>query len=132
MIDEYKELKHLAYHDLLTGLPNRNWLHKNLYSIKHTYIYFIDINNLHEINKSGHTVGDSHIIMIVSSIRLRANDILIRYAGDEFILFSNFEERLVSNRLYAVGFSVNTGNLINAINEADKNMLKSKRKYIKR
>lgn len=58
LYEEYKELKYLAYHDTLTGLLNRNWFYKNINNIDVKYIYFIDINNLHEINKKGHSYGD--------------------------------------------------------------------------
>ena len=65
----YKELKYLAYHDVLTGLLNRNWLWRNLNTIMHKYVYFIDINNLKEINKRGHTEGDKHIKNVISKIK---------------------------------------------------------------
>ena len=73
-IKEYKELRYLAYHDSLTKLYNRNWLYKNIDSIKRKYVYFIDINDLHEINKAGHTFGDKHIIKCVDAIKTAKND----------------------------------------------------------
>jgi diguanylate cyclase (GGDEF)-like protein len=88
----YKELKYLAYHDSMTGLYNRNWLYKNIHSIDHKYVYFIDINNLKQINLQGHTFGDEHIKKVVRHLQYRmhsTHDILVRYAGDEFILFTH-------------------------------------------
>jgi diguanylate cyclase (GGDEF)-like protein len=128
LISEYRELKYLAYHDSLTGLLNRNWLYKNIDSILCKYVYFIDINNLHEINKKGHTFGDDHIKMCVNSIKskLSVYDKLVRYAGDEFILFSNDLYTLSTNKLYTVGVAKNTGNLHETINKADSEMLKNK------
>jgi len=124
----YDKLRYLAYHDALTGLLNRNWLYENKKNINHKYIYFIDINNLHEINKKGHTFGDEHIKYIVNSIQLEDNDIFVRYAGDEFILFSNTKNALYNNELYAVGIAINDEDITRCINNADANMIKSKRK----
>ena len=125
-ISEYRGLKYLAYHDSLTGLLNRNWLYKNISTINHKYIYFIDINDLREVNKRGHTCGDEHIKNIISKIPQFKCDYLIRYAGDEFILFSNYENLIKTNDLYTVGESKNNGNLINSIMDADMKMIESK------
>jgi len=123
-IAEYKELKYLAYHDISTGLLNRNWLHQNIINIKLEYVYFIDINGLHTINKQGHTFGDNHIDKCIKSITLNKGDIFIRYAGDEFILFSNIKDKIETNVLFAVGVCkfINS----NSVNIADGEMIKSK------
>lgn len=130
IIKEYKKIKYLAYHDSLTGLLNRNWLYENINDINYIYVYFIDINNLHEINKQGHTIGDEYIKNIVSGLVNKG--LLVRYAGDEFILFSNFENIIQNNNLYSVGYSKVYkevfNNVLMAINEADINMLKNKTK----
>ena len=121
---EYKELKYLAYHDSLTGLLNRNWLYKNIDQIKTKYVYFIDINDLHKVNENGHTFGDEYIKKAIATIK--HNGTLLRYAGDEFILFSNFENEIYTNEYFSVGISKVNGCLIKAINFADTEMLKSK------
>ena len=135
-ITEYKEIKYLAYHDALTGLLNRNWLYKNIDSIDHTYVFFIDINDLKVVNKKGHTYGDAHIRNVIEEIAysLEVDDILIRYAGDEFVLFTNQEHPIRTNKLYAVGKCVlNSENLhvdvISGIRIADGNMIESKELY---
>ena len=121
---EYKELEHLAYHDSLTGLFNRNWFNKNIDQIKSKYVYFIDINDLHKINECGHTYGDEYIKKAISTIK--HNGTLIRYAGDEFILFSNFKGEVDTNDYFSVGIS-ETGNcLMSSIHIADTEMLKAK------
>lgn len=123
---EYKELKFLAYHDSLTGLLNRNWLYKNINSISCKYVFFIDINNLTKINKAGHTEGDKHIKNCVK--KMTKDGILVRYAGDEFILFSNNKNAIISNQLFCVGKSIiKDDNLLRAINKADFNMIKNKK-----
>ena len=125
LIREYKELRYLAYHDPLTGLLNRNWLYKNKAKVKRKYVYFIDINNLHEVNMSGHTFGDKHIIKCVESIKTDKSDYLIRYAGDEFILLTD-TTKVQTNELFSVGMCEVYGCLTKAVNTADRRMIKSK------
>jgi len=123
-IVEFRELRYLAYHDSLTGLLNRNWLYKNIDQIKTKYVYFIDINNLRKINEKGHTFGDEYIKKAIETIR--HNGILLRYAGDEFLLFSDYKNEINTNEYFSVGISKVNGELIKAINFADTEMLKSK------
>ena len=121
---EYKELKYLAYHDSLTGLLNRNWLYKNIDQIDTKYVYFIDINDLHKVNENGHTFGDEYIKKAIATIKHKGT--LLRYAGYAFILLSNFENEVCTNKYFSVGISKVNGCLIKAINVADTEMLKSK------
>jgi len=132
---EYRQLRYLAYHDPLTGLLNRNWLYENINRINCKYVYFIDINDLHKINKQGHTFGDKYINMCVDMINVvlkntkkNSNNCLVRYAGDEFILFSNQKDVIKSNQFFSVGTTRNDGDLNTAINIADMNMMKMKKK----
>lgn len=127
-LKEYRELRYLAYHDTLTGLLNRNWLYKNINNISLKYVYFIDINDLREINKKGHIFGDNYIKRVVETIKTSNNDILVRYAGDEFILFSNTKNVIVSNDIISVGVSevLSIESILETINEADMDMIKSK------
>lgn len=130
-IIEFKELKYLAHHDSLTGLLNRNWLHKNIDTIKSNYVYFIDINDLRKANQKGHMFGDEHIKKIINSISLNSSDILIRYAGDEFILLSDTNNVISTNHLFSVGIAENKNDLLKAINNANIEMIKSKRLWKK-
>lgn len=130
IFSEYRQLKWLAYHDSLTGLRNRNWLYKNKDSIKFKYVYFIDINDLKKQNALGHTNGDAHIKRVVNSIsNLIEDDVLVRYAGDEFILFSNRKGALYTNEYYSVGWSDMNGHVMIAIGVADMNMIANKRRW---
>ena len=124
IIKHWKELRYLAYHDSLTGLLNRNWLYKNIDKIKAKYVYFIDINDLHKVNENGHTFGDEYIKKSIATIK--HNGTLLRYAGDEFILFSNYENEVNTNKYFSVGISKVNKCLLEAINLADTEMLKSK------
>lgn len=121
---KYNSLKYLAYHDMLTGLLNRNWLYKNINKLKYKYVYFIDINNLHKINKHGHAIGDKYIKDII--LKIKHSGVLIRYAGDEFLLFSNKENEVTTNNLFSVGVSKIDKDIITTINIADAEMIKSK------
>lgn len=92
-----EQLEHLAYHDALTGLPNRTLLMEDLQRItktcadkaKNTAVLFIDLDNFKNINDGlGHSVGD--VILIEAGQRMQENlrktDIIYRFGGDEFII----------------------------------------------
>ena len=127
IIKQYRELKWLAYHDSLTGLLNRNWLHKNIDQIKAKYVYFIDINDLHKVNENGHTFGDEYIKKAIATIK--HNGTLIRYAGDEFILFSDIENEVKTNDFFSVGVSIISNSIEDAIKDSDSKMIASKKRF---
>lgn len=128
---EYKELRHLAYHDSLTGLLNRNWLYKNMPQIKTKYVYFIDINDLHTVNEKGHSFGDMYIQKAIATIS--HNGVLLRYAGDEFLLFTDDLNACIPLTFFTYGVARIQGDCVEAIQKADTQMLlkKKKRKMLK-
>ncbi len=92
-----ERVKHMASHDVLTGLPNRRTFHDYLSvalanakrNKRMMAVFFIDLDRFKTINDSlGHDVGDKVLIMATKTIKslLRENDILSRMGGDEFIL----------------------------------------------
>ncbi|MCK4704186.1 MAG: EAL domain-containing protein [Gammaproteobacteria bacterium] len=92
-----KQIKHMAMHDSLTGLPNRVMLenrmtHAMAQSKRHKKIMgllFIDLDNFKQINDiHGHKTGDSLLITIskIMKNRLRVTDTLSRWGGDEFVV----------------------------------------------
>lgn len=95
--DAEDKLKHLAYHDTLTGLVNRSYLKKRVneaiqIALRHgeeIAILFIDLDNFKSINDEyGHDVGD-HVLKILSKRLLenvRTIDTVCRLGGDEFIV----------------------------------------------
>ncbi|WP_038150306.1 bifunctional diguanylate cyclase/phosphodiesterase [Thiomicrorhabdus chilensis] len=94
-----QKLIHQANHDPLTGLPNRNYLDKELKpflegSQTPFCLLFVDLDNFKNINDTfGHEMGD-HILVEVSKRlqkELSSEDTLIRFGGDEFmiLLFNN-------------------------------------------
>ncbi|MDH4183761.1 MAG: EAL domain-containing protein, partial [Nitrospinota bacterium] len=89
------EIEYQAYHDALTGLPNRLLL---LDRLKHSMgranrdgtrmaVIFLDLDNFKHINDSlGHVTGD--LLLKGTSVRLvgclREGDTVSRFGGDEF------------------------------------------------
>ncbi|WP_449126249.1 putative bifunctional diguanylate cyclase/phosphodiesterase [Pseudomonas viridiflava] len=91
------QIQHLAYHDPLTGLPNRallmDRLSQQLSLLKHHRLrgalLFMDLDHFKHINDSlGHPVGDS-VLNIVSArleASVRLEDTVARLGGDEFVV----------------------------------------------
>jgi diguanylate cyclase (GGDEF)-like protein/PAS domain S-box-containing protein len=93
-IDE--KIKYLAFHDDLTGLPNRKLFHEHLdTTIKNAkleenhIILFIDLDQFKIVNDTlGHSIGDLLLKEVGKRISssIRTQDIVARHAGDEFII----------------------------------------------
>lgn len=90
-------IHHLAYHDALTGLPNRLLFHDRLgQAIAHAQrsqrmlaVMMLDLDRFKSVNDSlGHNVGDQLLVEIAHRLTatLRAGDTLARLGGDEFAL----------------------------------------------
>ncbi|GAB7528517.1 hypothetical protein PS3A_09250 [Pseudomonas sp. 3A(2025)] len=90
-------LDHQAYHDPLTGLPNRllfeTRLHKALQHSQETgslgAVLFLDLDRFKHINDSlGHTTGDLLLKAIAQRLKdhLRDIDTVARLGGDEFVV----------------------------------------------
>ncbi|MEG5032053.1 CHASE2 domain-containing protein [Microcoleus sp. AT3-D2] len=89
------ELSHQAYHDALTGLPNRQMfyecLHRSLEIASSTQelvaLLFLDLDGFKSINDTlGHNVGDLLLKTVASRLKkcLRGSDTISRLGGDEF------------------------------------------------
>lgn len=113
---EYEnQLKHFAYFDSLTELPNRRYFqqyaNERLDKFKsNTAVLMLDIDDFKEINDQwGHEVGDAVIQEIGSRLTtcMEGNNIAARLGGDEFIiLLTEIETREqvtgVANEIYRV------------------------------
>jgi diguanylate cyclase (GGDEF)-like protein/PAS domain S-box-containing protein len=89
------ELSHQAYHDTLTGLPNRQMFYESLHKsleIASTNqelvaLLFLDLDGFKSINDTlGHNVGDLLLKTVASRLKkcLRGSDTISRLGGDEF------------------------------------------------
>lgn len=91
-----KALEYLAYHDVLTRLPNRIFFNKRLTELiqkedkqQFLAIMFVDLDNFKKINDGfGHKLGD--ILLKTVAIRLTnicdKKDFVARQGGDEFVI----------------------------------------------
>ncbi len=98
------KMAHLAFHDILTDLPNRLQLNKRLTreiasAMRHKTkfaLLFIDLDRFKNINDSlGHTIGDQLLQLVAQrlSTAIRSTDTLSRQGGDEFmILLTGIDE----------------------------------------
>jgi len=93
-------LHHIAFHDSLTGLPNRRRFHEQLGHalegakadpMRHFALMFLDFDRFKLINDSlGHAVGDEFLVQVARRIQehVRPGDTVARLGGDEFAVLA--------------------------------------------
>lgn len=93
-----RRLRHLAYHDKLTGLGNRDLFKEDIDAIlqeptwsrgRRTSVLFLDLDGFKYVNDTlGHAAGDAVLVETSRRIRvcLRDNDSSYRFGGDEFVI----------------------------------------------
>ncbi len=106
-----REIEYLAYHDMLTGLPNRvlfqDRLQLTISQAKREQnefsLLFIDLDGFKEVNDvHGHAAGDRLLQIIAQRLRscVREADSVARLGGDEFtILLRGIAEKNALERL---------------------------------
>ncbi|MDW8356755.1 EAL domain-containing protein [Thermus sp.] len=88
------QLEHLAFHDPLTGLPNRLFfLEKLAQALKEDprglAVLYLDLDGLKLVNDlDGHAAGDEVLRAVAGRLRavLRPRDLVARQGGDEFLV----------------------------------------------
>ncbi|MFA6147730.1 MAG: EAL domain-containing protein [bacterium] len=91
------QLAHMAYHDALTGLPNRVAFSERLFQdlsrakrrSEVVGIVFLDLDRFKDVNDTlGHDAGDRLLVAVAERLRgaMRETDTLSRISGDEFCI----------------------------------------------
>ncbi|MFI6072440.1 diguanylate cyclase domain-containing protein [Actinoplanes sp. NPDC051343] len=91
------QLSHQAYHDSLTGLPNRSRLHGRASEAvqqaavtgTRAAVMLLDLNGFKEVNDTaGHQAGDVLLQQVSKRLlsSVRDNDVVARLGGDEFAI----------------------------------------------
>ena len=94
---EQSRLAHQAFHDALTGLPNRRLFFDRLTHAldvarrreSSLALLFIDVDSFKVVNdRLGHLVGDALLIELANRFHavVRASDTVARFGGDEFVI----------------------------------------------
>lgn len=90
-------IENLAYHDSLTGLPNRHGFYERFSQLlehasrydENIAILFIDLDRFKYVNDSlGHQIGDQLLCAAAARLQdvVRSSDIIARLGGDEFVI----------------------------------------------
>jgi diguanylate cyclase (GGDEF)-like protein/PAS domain S-box-containing protein len=97
------EVKHKAYHDMLTDLPNRSQFRSRLHQAiagaenenKSLALIFVDLDKFKPVNdRFGHGIGDLLLKAVADRIPgcLRQSDFTARLGGDEFVILLSSAE----------------------------------------
>jgi diguanylate cyclase (GGDEF)-like protein/PAS domain S-box-containing protein len=106
-----ERIHYQAYHDVLTGIPNRAMLYDQLENAlslakrqkNYGAILYMDLDRFKNINDSlGHHTGDQLLIALTKRLRehIRREDLLVRMGGDEFVVL--LAEQHQDNNIMAV------------------------------
>lgn len=115
LVETQERLHHLAYHDVLTGLPNRvlfrDRLEQAIVKSKRNRrivpVMFLDLDKFKDVNDTlGHAVGDQVLKLAAERLgkMVRPGDTIARLGGDEFIILLEGMTRIedVSDRAGAI------------------------------
>jgi diguanylate cyclase (GGDEF)-like protein len=105
--------RHVAFHDPLTGLPNRRLLDEHAaelarrgFELDRIAILYVDLDGFKAVNDTfGHRAGDELLTAFADRLRscVRAGDIVARLGGDEFaamlIDVSEVEAMAIADRI---------------------------------
>jgi diguanylate cyclase len=93
------QLRHLAMHDPICGLPNRIYFGERLEAVithvrgggPSAAVFYIDLDHFKDVNDTlGHHVGDELILNVTQRLSriVRGDDLVARLGGDEFAIIT--------------------------------------------
>ncbi len=105
-----RQIAHLANHDSLTSLPNRNTFHSRMsqvladidHSAGSAAVLFMDLDRFKQVNDTmGHMVGDQLLVEVAVRLKrsLCEGDLVVRLGGDEFVILQDNTSRRDAERL---------------------------------
>jgi len=94
------QLRHLALHDPVCGLPNRIYFGERLENAINEVrqggapaaVFYIDLDHFKDVNDTlGHHIGDELILNVTQRLSriMRGDDLVARLGGDEFAIITN-------------------------------------------
>ncbi len=125
------QLRHLAMHDPVCGLPNRIYFGERLEAVigevraggPSAAVFYIDLDHFKDVNDTlGHHVGDALILNVTQRLAriLRGNDMVARLGGDEFAIITacpsdSYSLQAIAGRIIAAvcaPYSINGNNIM--------------------
>ena len=94
------QLRHLALHDPVCGLPNRIYFGERLETVINDVraggptaaVFYIDLDHFKDVNDTlGHHIGDELILNVTQRLShiMRGEDLVARLGGDEFAIITH-------------------------------------------
>jgi diguanylate cyclase len=125
------QLRHLALHDPVCGLPNRIYFGDRLESAiaqvraggPTAAVFYIDLDHFKDVNDTlGHHIGDELILNVTQRLSriVRGNDLVARLGGDEFAIITtcasdSYSLQAIAGRIITAlcaPYSINGHNII--------------------
>src|ERR1700758_2539435 len=111
--DGDQQLRHLALHDPVCGLPNRIYfgerLEQTIGNVRggglSAAVFYIDLDHFKDVNDTlGHHIGDELILNVTQRLSriMRGDDLVARLGGDEFAIITACESDSYSLQAIAV------------------------------
>jgi diguanylate cyclase (GGDEF)-like protein len=126
-----QELRHLALHDPICGLPNRIYFGERLETVigevrggsLSAAVFYIDLDHFKDVNDTlGHPIGDELILNVTQRLSriMRGDDLVARLGGDEFAIITtcasdSYSLQAIAGRIISAlcaPYSINTHNII--------------------
>jgi diguanylate cyclase (GGDEF)-like protein len=125
------QLRHLALHDPVCGLPNRIYFGERLENViaevrrggPSAAVFYIDLDHFKDVNDTlGHHVGDALILSVTQRLSgvVRGHNLVARLGGDEFAIITScpsdsYSLQAIAGRIISAvcaPYSINGNNII--------------------